>query len=263
MRTAYDFSPLFRSSVGFDRVFDLLENAARVQAVDNWPPYNIEKAGEDQYRITMAVAGFSPDELDLTAQPNLLVVSGRQEAGRGGHAQYLHRGIATRSFERRFELADHVKVTGARLDNGLLTIELVREVPEEMKPRRIEVQAWQGLGAAEGRGRSSTRRRPDAPHVDSSLASRDHPRRQLGQDPANNCFEGLNPRPCRAPAPPASPSTSPCRAASRCPGRSAPELEAAMTSRCRSVPASIINAARSSHQLNPGRRGRGFAGAAR
>jgi molecular chaperone IbpA len=147
MRTAYDFSPLFRSSVGFDRIFDLLENATRVQAIDNWPPYNIEKVGEDQYRITMAVAGFSPDELNLTSQPNWLVVSGQKQGEES--TQYLHRGIATRSFERRFELADHVKVKDARLDNGLLTIELVREVPEEMRPRRIEVQAWNALGAGE------------------------------------------------------------------------------------------------------------------
>ena len=147
MRTAYDFSPLFRSSVGFDRIFDLLENATRVQSLDNWPPYNIEKVGEDQYRITMAVAGFSPDELNLTTQPNWLVVSGQKQGEES--TQYLHRGIATRSFERRFELADHVKVKDARLDNGLLTIELVREVPEEMRPRRIEVQAWNALGAGE------------------------------------------------------------------------------------------------------------------
>ena len=147
MRTPYDFSPLFRSSVGFDRIFDLLENATRVQAIDNWPPYNIEKAGEDQYRISMAVAGFSPDELNLTTQPNLLVVSGQKQGEES--TQYLHRGIATRSFERRFELADHVKVKDARLDNGLLTIELVREVPEEMRPRRIEVQGWNALGAGE------------------------------------------------------------------------------------------------------------------
>ena len=149
MRTAHNLSPLFRSSVGFDRVFDLLENATRVQALDNWPPYDIERAGEDRYRITMAVAGFAPDELELTAQPNLLVVGGRKQGEEG--AQYLYRGIATRSFVRRFELADHVKVTDARLENGLLTIELAREVPEAMRPRRIEVQAWAGeaLGADE------------------------------------------------------------------------------------------------------------------
>ena len=147
MRTAYDFSPLSRSSIGFDRIFDLLENAAHVPTTDNWPPYNIEKAGEDQYRITMAVPGFAPDELDLVMQPNLLVVSGQKQAEE--NVQYLHRGIATRSFERRFELADYVKVTRASLNNGLLTIELVREIPEEMKPRRIEIQAQKALGTRE------------------------------------------------------------------------------------------------------------------
>ncbi len=145
MRTAYDFSPLSRSSIGFDRIFDLLENAARVPTPDNWPPYNIEKTGEDQYRITMAVAGFAPEELDLVVQPNLLVVSGQKQGKE--HTEYLYRGIATRSFERRFELADHVQVKGASLDNGLLTVELVREIPEEMKPRRIEVQAQKALGS--------------------------------------------------------------------------------------------------------------------
>jgi molecular chaperone IbpA len=147
MRTAYDFSPLSRSSIGFDRIFDLLENAARVPTPDNWPPYNIEKTGEDQYRITMAVAGFTPEELDLVVQPNLLVVSGQKQGKE--NTEYLYRGIATRSFERRFELADHVQVKGASLDNGLLTVELVREIPEEMKPRRIEVQAQKALGAGE------------------------------------------------------------------------------------------------------------------
>jgi molecular chaperone IbpA len=147
MRTAYDFSPLSRSSIGFDRIFDLLENAARVPTPDNWPPYNIEKTGEDQYRITMAVAGFTPEELDLVVQPNLLVVSGQKQGKE--NTEYLYRGIATRSFERRFELADHVQVKGASLDNGLLTVELVREVPEEMKPRRIEVQAQKALCSGE------------------------------------------------------------------------------------------------------------------
>jgi len=145
MRTAFDFSPLFRSSVGFDHVFDLLSSAADPQAVDNWPPYDIAKAGEDRYRITVAVAGFAPEELDIVMQPNLLVVSGRKRAD--GGAQYLYRGIAAGAFERRFQLADYVQVTGASLENGLLTVELAREVPEELRPRRIEVQAPEAVGA--------------------------------------------------------------------------------------------------------------------
>ncbi|WP_159711807.1 Hsp20 family protein [Geminicoccus flavidas] len=137
MRTALDFTPLFRSTIGFDRVFDLLDSASRLQAIDNWPPYDIVKTGEDAYRISMAVAGFSKDELDLTQEPNLLVVSGSKPGQDDG--QYLHRGIAGRAFQRRFELADHVKVKAANLENGLLTIDLVRELPEAMKPRRIEI----------------------------------------------------------------------------------------------------------------------------
>ena len=147
MRTAFDFSPLFRSSVGFDHVFDLLSSAADPQAVDGWPPYDIAKAGEDRYRITVAVAGFAPEELDLVMQPNLLVVSGQKRAD--GDTQYLYRGIATGSFERRFQLADYVQVKGASLENGLMTIELAREVPEELKPRRIELQAAKAVGAGE------------------------------------------------------------------------------------------------------------------
>ena len=139
MRT-YDFSPLFRSTVGFDRVFALLEDASKLASMDNWPPYDIARAGEDQYRISMAVAGFSADELELTTEPNLLIVSGCKQ-GEEQEAEFLHRGIAQRLFERRFELADHVKVTSAKLENGLLTIELAREIPEALKPRRIEIQA--------------------------------------------------------------------------------------------------------------------------
>ncbi len=137
MRTSLDFAPLYRSSIGFDRMFDLLENASRVQAIDSWPPYDIVKTGEDDYQITMAVAGFSQADLTITHEPNLLVVSG-QKAGED-NAQYLHRGISNRTFERRFELADHVKVADANLSNGLLTINLRRELPEAMKPRRIEI----------------------------------------------------------------------------------------------------------------------------
>jgi molecular chaperone IbpA len=139
MRTSFDFSPFYRSGVGFDRVFDLLENATRVQPIDNWPAYDIARTGEDGYRIQMAVAGFMQDELSITAEPNLLVVTGEKNGDT--QAEYLYRGIANRSFIRRFELADHVKVTGASLADGLLTIELQREIPEAMKPRRIAVQA--------------------------------------------------------------------------------------------------------------------------
>lgn len=145
MRTAFDFSPLYRSSIGFDRVFDLLENASRTPSVDNWPPYDIARTGEDAYRITMAVAGFGQDELSIVHEPNMLVVSGERIGDED--AQYLHRGIAGRPFERRFELADHVKVTGASLVNGMLTVDFQREIPEEMKPRRIEI----GSGGTEPR----------------------------------------------------------------------------------------------------------------
>jgi molecular chaperone IbpA len=139
----YDFSPLYRSTVGFDRVLDLLDQASRGQSMANWPPYNIEKTGEDQYRITMAVAGFSPDEIDLVQQENVLVVAGQKHTDPEG-VQVLHRGIATRAFKQTFNLADHVKVTGANLDNGLLVIELQREVPEALKPRRIEIASGGG-----------------------------------------------------------------------------------------------------------------------
>lgn len=138
MRT-FDFAPLFRSTVGFDRMMDLLESTMQPQAVESYPPYNIEKTGETAYRITMAVAGFAPDELTVTAQPNAVIVAGRKPDDGNGAAAYLHRGLALRPFERRFELADHVQVTGAALDHGLLTIELARELPEAMKPRRIAI----------------------------------------------------------------------------------------------------------------------------
>ena len=137
MRTTFDFTPLYRSSIGFDRVFDLLDNASRAAAVDNWPPYDIARINDDQYRITMAVAGFAENDLDISHQANLLEVSGRSSGDENG--EYLHRGIAGRSFSRRFELADHVKVTGATLQNGLLTIDLAREIPEEMRPRKIAI----------------------------------------------------------------------------------------------------------------------------
>jgi molecular chaperone IbpA len=147
MRTTLDFSPLFRTGIGFDRVFDALDSASRVQPFDNWPPYDIVKQGEDTYRIVMAVAGFERDELTLTDRPNLLIVSGAKKGGAQDYV-YLHKGIAEREFERRFELADHVKVAQASLQNGLLTIELQREVPEALKPRKIEIRSE---GSAAGR----------------------------------------------------------------------------------------------------------------
>jgi molecular chaperone IbpA len=138
MATSYDYTPLFRSTVGFDRVFNLLENAQRARSISDWPPYDIVKTGDDSYRISIAVAGFAQNELDITFQSNLLTVTGKKEEAPA--EDYLHRGIAGRPFEHRFELADHVKVNGADLQNGLLSIDLVREIPEALKPRRIDIQ---------------------------------------------------------------------------------------------------------------------------
>ena len=137
MRT-FDLAPLFRSSVGFERLFDMLDQAGRVEPMTSWPPYNIEKAGEDRYRISLAVAGFAPDEIDLVQHDTSLLVTGQRRESEGERA-YLHRGIAARSFRQTFSLADHVTVTDARLENGLLCIDLVREVPEALKPRRIAI----------------------------------------------------------------------------------------------------------------------------
>jgi molecular chaperone IbpA len=149
MRTTFDFAPLFRSSIGFDRMLDALETASRVTSVDNWPPYDIVKTGEDDYHISMAVAGFTQDDLTITQEQNMLIVIGQKIGDEEDDRQYLHRGIAGRAFQRRFELADHVKVVAAGLANGLLTIDLKREVPEEMKPRRIAIASGRGLPKAE------------------------------------------------------------------------------------------------------------------
>jgi molecular chaperone IbpA len=139
--TTFDFAPLFRTSVGYDRLASLLNSTNRLEQGAGFPPYNIQKAGEDHYRITMAVAGFSEGELSITTENNRLVVTGEKPEERESEDNaFLYRGIATRSFERRFNLAEHVKVTGARLDNGLLHIELEREIPEAMKPRTIEIK---------------------------------------------------------------------------------------------------------------------------
>ena len=137
--STFDLTPLYRTAIGFDRLADMLSNAARVDS-GGYPPYNIESLGEDRYRITMAVAGFAENELDLVSERNTLTVSGnKQDAERSEGGEMLYRGIATRSFERRFQLADHVEVVGAKLENGLLHIDLRRELPEQMKPRRIEI----------------------------------------------------------------------------------------------------------------------------
>ena len=146
----YDLSPLLRATVGFDRMFNLLDTATRLdEGAPSYPPYNIEKTGEDTYRIGMAVAGFSDADIEVTAKENSLLVAGKKDPETRDPAaeRYLHRGIATRAFERRFDLADHIRVTGARLENGLLYIELVRELPEAMKPRSIAIET----GAADKR----------------------------------------------------------------------------------------------------------------
>ena len=137
MRT-YDFSPLFRSSVGFDRLAQLIDSAQRSDDVPSYPPYNIERTGEDQYRITMAVAGFAENDIEITAQENALSVVGKQPKDEAPKS-LLYRGIAGRPFQRRFELAQYIRVAGASLENGLLHIELVREVPEAVKPRSIKI----------------------------------------------------------------------------------------------------------------------------
>ena len=144
--TTFDFSPLFRTSVGYDRLASLLNSAHRVDQGGGYPPYNIVTAGENHYRITMAVAGFSESEINITSEHNKLQVTGEKaEEKESEESHYLYRGIATRSFERRFNLADHVRVSGARLDNGLLHIELEREIPEAMKPKTIPIQSSANL----------------------------------------------------------------------------------------------------------------------
>jgi molecular chaperone IbpA len=137
MRTVLDFSPLHRSSIGFDRVFELLESAARTPQPDNWPPFDSIKISDDQYRITMAVAGFTRDDLQISLQDNMLTVSGERRTDHIG--EVLHRGIANRPFTRRFELAEHMQVVSADLRDGLLVIDLKREIPEALKPRHIPI----------------------------------------------------------------------------------------------------------------------------
>lgn len=147
-----DLTPLLRATVGFDRMMNLLDSNSRLSESEvGYPPYNIEKTGQDLYRITMAVAGFAEDELEITAKENSLLVEGRkaekESTEEGEETIYLHRGIANRSFQRHFELADHIKITGASLENGLLTIDMVRELPEAMKPKSIPIQKVTSQGS--------------------------------------------------------------------------------------------------------------------
>ena len=145
MRTAIDFTPLYRSAVGFDRLVNLLDTAARSETTPGWPPYNIERFasetedGTDSYRIEVAVAGFRPDQLNIEVKENVLTVTGKKDP-EDSHRVFLHRGLAERSFERRFQLADHIRVTEADLANGLLSIGLTLEVPEALKPKQISIK---------------------------------------------------------------------------------------------------------------------------
>ena len=144
MRTLTDFSPLWRSTIGFDHMIDALQSAVNAGYPENYPPYNIEKVDDDSYHITMAVAGFTENELSITAEPNLLTVAGNHAGERVG--ELIYQGIAGRGFRRQFRLADYIEVKGAELRNGLLTIHLARELPEEMRPRQIEITS--GAGSA-------------------------------------------------------------------------------------------------------------------
>ena len=137
MNTMFDFAPLWRSGIGFDRLFNMLEQAGKTDQADNYPPYDIERTSEDVYRLTMALAGWKADEITVVAESNVLVVSGQKAELE--NQLYLYRGIPVGAFERRFNLADHVQVREARMVDGLLTIDLMREIPEPLKPRRIQI----------------------------------------------------------------------------------------------------------------------------
>ncbi|MEE9433974.1 MAG: Hsp20 family protein [Sphingorhabdus sp.] len=146
----FDFTPYRRTTVGFDRLFDLLENSSRATQNENYPPFNIERFSENEYRITIAVAGFKSEEIDITAQQNMLIVTGNKEADGNDNRDFMHMGIANRNFERRFQLADHVLVTEAGLNDGLLNISLLREIPEALKPRKIEIGNHASTAVIEG-----------------------------------------------------------------------------------------------------------------
>ena len=163
MRSAFDFAPFRRSTVGFDRLFDLLESSAAGQSEETYPPFDLVQLDDTSFRINLAVAGFKKDEIDITTQQNLLVVAGRrkEDVGRG----FIHRGIAARSFERRFGLADHVTVRSADLSDGLLSIDLVREIPEAMRPRKIDIGGgdMKSLESDGGRREQSITQKMDEP----------------------------------------------------------------------------------------------------
>ena len=157
MRSAFDFAPFRRSTVGFDRLFDLLENNAAGQNQENYPPFDLIKTGDNDYRIQLAVAGFAPDEIDITAQQNVLIVTGKKgDETEDKGSDYIYRGIANRSFERRFGLADHIQVKGADLKDGLLLVDLVREIPEAMKPRKIGIGGQSKERSAIGSGKPAS-----------------------------------------------------------------------------------------------------------
>ncbi len=153
MRTTYDFAPLWRSTIGFDRLLDLVNDAQQGATEDNYPPCNVERVGENRYQIALAVAGFSADEIAITAAQNVLTVEGRKADKR--NCEFLYQGISLRPFKQQFNLADHVEVKGAAFDNGLLRIDLVREVPEAMKPRRIMITGAPEPGAKQIDGKAA------------------------------------------------------------------------------------------------------------
>ena len=159
MRSAFDFTPYRRSTIGFDRLFDMMENNVG-PSQDNYPPFDLIQLDENDYRIDLAVAGFTRDEIDITAQQNVLIVAGKKQDEDGSN--FIHRGIANRSFERRFALSDHIQVRAAGLKDGLLSVELVREIPEAMKPRKIDIAGGAGERSAIGGGKQ----RPSTQTID-------------------------------------------------------------------------------------------------
>ncbi|MEH3144582.1 MAG: Hsp20 family protein [Methylobacterium frigidaeris] len=146
----FDLAPLYRSTVGFDRLFSALDQFVSAETAPSYPPYNIERTGENAYRITVAVAGFTDRDLSIEVRENALTIKGERKPAQAGQTEVLHQGIAARSFERRFQLADHVQVTGAALENGLLHVDLVREIPEAKKPRQIEIATGRRPQSIEG-----------------------------------------------------------------------------------------------------------------